>query len=1015
MGKDATSESQIPKPAPAEGQADKKRRRTTRKKQPRIVLTSDPVAEAPAAEGEKPKPKRKRKRKDASTADEGPRAHKRRVRREREPKKGLISTVVAALRKDRLSIPPRGSMRPTRVHRRRILSLELGGLMFMFAGGIMLLALLTFHKDDPGFSSAGGAVVHNWVGPFGAFLADGATLLFGIGAYFFPLALITYGAMMLKTYLMVPRQRHFIGAALAGIGGMTLLEVMLGTQDLPFPAGGLVGVLFSALLMPLLFPVGTGLVSTFALLLGGFVCIDRPLVVALHDAGVWIRARWDQLVDRIEVYKEEQRLLREERARLEWELRAGELDDDGPGRHTRVRLKADARAKEKLRQELPAAIDEASRSNVPELSEEAEYPAAPGPRIVAPAAPPPAPADDEAEPTPRARKRARGDDPAWARPSVVTRLPGLGTDVSDAAPGEAEDDVVHAPTDIDPDAPTAAPSRRPQPAADPGPSADDNAAAEKAAEAANKPSKKKPKKTDDEGLVIVERDDDKEVSINDDDAFEAEAETPFELPPLKLLDYDAPDRVKIDQEVMYAEADKLVRKFADFGIKGRVREVRPGPVVTTYEFVPAPGIKVSRIAALSDDIAMAMEAVHVRIVAPIPGKGAVGIEIPNESRETVFLKEIIASDKFKEKADQKLMMALGKDIEGRAYTADLSAMPHVLISGTTGSGKSVSVNAMICSLLYRATPEEVKFLMIDPKMLELSIYDGIPHLLLPPIIDSKKAANALMWAVGEMERRYKAMSELGVRDITGYNEVIADVRAGTDPQKRTVPLDDKGKPLDRFPFIVIVVDEYADLLAIAGKEVEGYVMRLAQKARAAGIHVMLATQRPSVDVITGVIKANFPVRMGFRLASSHDSKTIINRPGAEKLLGRGDMLIMPPGTSNVTRVHGAFISEKELHRVVGFLKEQGTPDYDMSIVDPPTSDGGDGDDGPQERDDKWDEAIRVVARSRKCSTSWLQRQLGIGYNRAARIVEMMEREGLVGPQLSAKGDRDIFVPPSAGD
>ena len=488
----------------------------------------------------------------------------------------------------------------------------------------------------------------------------------------------------------------------------------------------------------------------------------------------------------------------------------------------------------------------------------------------------------------------------------------------------------------------------------------------------------------------------------------------FQLPPLHLLDYDAPTAEPLDENKMRAQADKLIAKFRDFGIDGRIREIRPGPVVTTYEYVPAPGIKVSKIAALADDIAMAMEAIHVRIVAPIPGKGAIGIEIPNEKRETVYMKEIIADEAFK-KSNEKLMMALGKDIEGRSYYANLADMPHVLIAGTTGSGKSVSVNAMICSILYRSTPEDVRFLMIDPKMLELSIYEGIPHLLLPPIIDSKKAALALKWAVGEMERRYQIMSELGVRDMAGFNARVKGALDLTDLDARKILTEAlRGKPIEKLPYIVIVVDEYADLLAVAGKDVEGYVMRIAQKARAAGLHVMLATQRPSVDVITGVIKANFPVRMGFRLASNHDSKTIINRPGAEKLLGRGDMLFMPPGTSNVSRVHGAFISEKELHRVVDFLKKQSKPSYDMSIlVEPESEEGEDGEIIDEAKDTRFDEAVAVVARTRKCSTSWLQRSMNLGYQRAARIVDRMEREGRVGPAQNAKGDREIFVKPGA--
>jgi S-DNA-T family DNA segregation ATPase FtsK/SpoIIIE len=511
--------------------------------------------------------------------------------------------------------------------------------------------------------------------------------------------------------------------------------------------------------------------------------------------------------------------------------------------------------------------------------------------------------------------------------------------------------------------------------------------------------------TYDSGFQIIERDREAELSaIKFAEKDGKKRGVVFNLPPLKLLDFDAPPPNIVDPNHFKQEAERLQRAFLQFGIEGKIREIRPGPVVTNYEFVPAPGIKLSRIAALSDDIAMAMSAVHVRIVTPIPGKGAVGIEVPNEKRETVFLKEIVADEVYRAQP-HKLCMAIGKDVEGTPYFMNLADMPHVLIAGTTGSGKSVSVNAMICSILYRATPDEVRFLMIDPKMLELSIYNGIPHLLLPPIIDAKKAANALRWAVKEMDQRYALMKEAAVRDITTYNEKI-----------KTHPLEElkepDGRKHEHLPFIVIVVDEYADLLAVAGKEVEGYIMRLAQKARASGIHVMLATQRPSVDVITGVIKANFPVRMGFRLASNHDSKTIINKTGAEKLLGKGDVLIMPPGTSDVFRVHGAFISEKELVRVVQFLQEQKPPEYRDDIAEFEESLNNEGNaEGfdKNDADEKLTDAIAIVREHNKCSTSFLQRHLCVGYNRAARIVEQMEKAGMVGPVLNAKGEREIFV------
>lgn len=464
----------------------------------------------------------------------------------------------------------------------------------------------------------------------------------------------------------------------------------------------------------------------------------------------------------------------------------------------------------------------------------------------------------------------------------------------------------------------------------------------------------------------------------------------YVLPPLHLLDHDVPTPIVADEKWMRAQAERLEKTFSQFGIEGHVREIRPGPVVTMYEFVPAPGIKLSRIASLADDIAMAIQAIHVRVVAPLPGKGAVGIEVPNQQREMVYAKEIVADPGYRQKP-QPLWMAVGKDIEGKPYQLNLADMPHMLIAGTTGSGKSVSMNAMICSILYRATPEDVRFLMIDPKMLELNVYAGIPHLLVPPIIDSKKAAVALKWVVREMEDRYQRMSAMGVRDIEGYNK-----RLESEPKEG----------FERMPFIVVVVDEYADLVAVGGRDVEAYVMRLAQKARAAGIHVILATQRPSVDVITGVIKANFPVRISFRLASAVDSKTILNRQGAEKLLGKGDALIMPPGTSDLIRVHGAYISEKELAKVVEFWKSQGEPQYREEILTP-TAEDLKSESGITEKDERYDEAVEMVRRTGKCSVSWLQRHLGVGFNRAARMVEQMEAEGVVGPPMNARGDREI--------
>ncbi len=496
---------------------------------------------------------------------------------------------------------------------------------------------------------------------------------------------------------------------------------------------------------------------------------------------------------------------------------------------------------------------------------------------------------------------------------------------------------------------------------------------------------------------------------------ETESYGQYLKPPLHFLDYEDQDRT-VDTVFLEMQAGKLVEALRTFKIEGHVTEIHPGPVVTMYEFEPAPGVRISRIANLADDLAMALKAVKVRIVAPIPGKGVVGFEVPNKKRETVFLKEIIGSSAFRDKKNE-LPLSLGKDIHGAPMITDLAKMPHLLVAGTTGSGKSVGVNAMITSLLYRLSPEEVRFIMVDPKMLELSIYEGIPHLLLPVVTDPKKASMALKWAVDEMERRYELMKNEGVRGIRGYNKKVekqrlqheaakaqAAVRAFADGDADTahVPAVTTEPPPNNLPYIVVVIDEFADLMMVAGKEVEYCVARIAQKARAAGIHLILATQRPSTDVITGVIKANFPTRIAFQVSSGIDSRTILSTNGAENLLGKGDMLFLPPGTSRLTRVHGAWVDEREIHEVVEFIASQGEPEYlDESVLQSPDEREDLGDD-TGDMDPMYEEAVRTVFRDGRASTSHLQRRLSLGYNRAARIVDQMERDGLVGPSMGAK-------------
>ncbi|NJC88287.1 MAG: DNA translocase FtsK [Desulfuromonas sp.] len=499
----------------------------------------------------------------------------------------------------------------------------------------------------------------------------------------------------------------------------------------------------------------------------------------------------------------------------------------------------------------------------------------------------------------------------------------------------------------------------------------------------------------------------------------------YHPPPISLLDHDGEKVKPVDKDALMMNARLLEKKLLDFSVEGEVSEVKPGPVVTMYEFAPAPGVKVSKIAGLSDDLSMALKAQSIRIVAPIPGRGVVGIEIPNRDRETVWLKEIIAADEF-QKGGGRLPLALGKDIFGHTVVGDLARMPHLLVAGATGTGKSVSINAMILSLLYRSDPRNVRLIMIDPKMLELSMYDGIPHLLLPVVTNPKKATLALNWAVREMERRYKLMADKGVRNIDGYNRKLA--KEAEEPKgKRGATLfdDDLGEDAlpeietieegtlehGHLPYIVVIVDELADLMMVAGREGEESIARLAQMARAAGIHLILATQRPSVDVITGLIKANLPTRISFRVFSRIDSRTILDSMGAEALLGNGDMLFIPPGSGVLQRVHGAFVSEIEVQRVVDFLKKQGSPDYDKSILEAPaTRGGGSGDEDEEGYDEKWADALAIIAETRQASISMLQRRLRLGYNRAARMIEKMEAEGIVGPSDGTSRPREVFIP-----
>ena len=489
------------------------------------------------------------------------------------------------------------------------------------------------------------------------------------------------------------------------------------------------------------------------------------------------------------------------------------------------------------------------------------------------------------------------------------------------------------------------------------------------------------------------------------------------LPPLKLLDDPTSDVEVLSADTLEYTSRLIEKKLGDFGVQGKVLAAYPGPVITRYEIEPAIGVKGSQIINLARDLARALSVISIRVVETIRGKSGVGLERPNPHRQTVRLSEILSSQVY-HALHSPLTLALGKDIAGNPVVADLTRMPHLLVAGTTGSGKSVAINAMILSLLYKAEPREVRLILVDPKMLELSVYQDIPHLLAPVVTDMKQAANALAWCIGEMERRYRLMSWIGVRNLSGYNHKVAEAEKSGSPLYDPATLEtEQPQPLEKLPYVVVIIDELADLMMVTGKKVEELIARLAQKARAAGVHLVLATQRPSVDVITGLIKANFPTRISFQVSSRVDSRTILDQQGAEALLGQGDMLFLPPGQGVPQRVHGAYVADHEVHKVVEYLKSLGKPEYVDRLLEEPEANGADGLAGGEpggEADPLYDQAVDIVLRTRRASISLVQRHLRIGYNRAARLIEQMEQAGLVS-SMQSNGNRDVLAPARPAD
>ncbi|MCP3101924.1 DNA translocase FtsK 4TM domain-containing protein [Myxococcus sp. K15C18031901] len=970
------------------------------------------------------------------------------------------------------------------------------GVFLLAASLISLLAVATFDPHDrvgPGFRNA--------VGPMGHLIAETLRGMLGVCAYLVPVAGVYTAMVLFVGNRDRKRAPQIISLALLTASVAVLAQLMFaGDKGWAHHPGGALGASLGGVLSGLFSTVGTVIlvtaISAAALIVGTQYTFFK--LCSLVWAGMCVVGRrlsevghafWENQKAAYKVRQERaaQEKLEEAAFLAQLEADEEELAEAERAAEEAEAAEAEAMAEEAVRlarqseKEQAAAAKQAvkdarereklEKKKVPVVAEESD-------------SLPPTPAITVAgEKLARVEKRpAPGADPAWAAsflapaphstpivpegvepPRGRRKTPNIVTGPSapaTGAPSEPAEPVVSPPIAM-PAAPQPAPVAAAPAAIVPAPP---SALARMPLIVEPKaPPKPTAKKTQDQFEFVGDR-------------------KSFSLPPLDVLEYNKKERSELDKDAFLSTAEKLRAKLADFGIVGEVVEIRPGPVVTMYEFLPGPGIKVSKIAALADDLAMAMEAMRVRIVAPIPGKGVVGIEVPNKDRETVYLKEIAEQDAFL-KGPSKLTMCVGKDIEGMPYVFDLAKAPHLLIAGTTGSGKSVAVNSMIMSILLKSTPEEVRFIMVDPKMLELSVYEGIPHLLLPVVTDPKKAALALRWAVEEMERRYQMLSEAGVRNIAGFNKLVessasevTDALASEPAPKKSKPKkvlvvdveggeksaassgsggdglgvaapredmeelrealvseasadvvpevdaeaeDDEApleagahkpekKELKKLPYIVVIIDELADLMMVASREVETYVARLAQMARAAGIHLMVATQRPSTDVVTGVIKANFPTRISFMLRSKPDSMTILGTVGAEALLGMGDMLIMPPTSAHLQRVHGAFVSEDEIKKAVDHLKAQGKPVFDESILKPRDEDVEAGGEEDELSDELYDQALAVVSEMRAVSISMLQRKMRIGYNRAARMIERMERDGVVGAADGAK-PREVLI------
>ncbi|WP_254262268.1 DNA translocase FtsK [Marinobacterium weihaiense] len=845
-------------------------------------------------------------------------------------------------------------------------------ILLIGANLFLLLSLIGYDPRDPGWSHLGyQPKVENFTGAAGAWLADGVISSIGIGAYLLP------GLLLWPAWRFLRRPRHSLldtlplvmlrvtGAAVFMLSLCALASIHLSNEGLhyPFSVGGLLGQALSDWSVSWFSVTGSSVVLWTLLLLGLTLFMEISWRDALEYVG-------DRILLAVECTRD--------RMSNGWWQGAHtepEWDDTSPEARKPLSEPLRRQAQHELPVAPPARGQTSSRVE-PSLSGMADDPV---PFEFAPASGTAAP------------MTATRDEPQALVDNAIAAVTTQASPVEQAEAMRSEQP---------------APARRSAPPVEPAPTG--------AAEAAQ--AKKNLK------IVPLSETHQPLAAEADQEPTQKRKQLP-RLPSLDLLDPPSEHHENGYSEDDLEQMSRLLEtKLNDFGVKAEVVEVNPGPVITRFELQPAPGVKASKISNLSRDLARSMAVTSVRVVEVIPGKSVVGVEIPNEVRQTVHLSEVLNAKPYLE-ASSRLTLALGNDIAGNPVVANLAKMPHLLVAGTTGSGKSVGVNAMLLSLLLKATPDEVRLILVDPKMLELSIYEGVPHLLTPVITDMKEAAGGLRWCVAEMERRYKLMAKMGVRNLAGFNDKVINAQeAGQpladplwNPQEHGLPDNEPAPALETLPYIVVVIDEFADMMMMVGKKVEELIARIAQKARAAGIHLILATQRPSVDVITGLIKANVPTRIAFQVSSKIDSRTILDQGGAESLLGYGDMLYVPAGTSIPNRVHGAFVSDDEVHRVVEQWKLLGTPNYiDVNLSEGGSESGGSGGGFDDEQDPLYDEAVAFVTESRKASISSVQRKLKIGYNRAARMIESMEAAGVVS-EAGSNGQREVLAPPPPRD